>query len=75
MIAEPKKPSFLVGETRETVKRLLVQIDGADDDREPLIRLLLLVLLKELPTERRAAALEMLDDLAFRGDSKHTWLQ
>jgi hypothetical protein len=74
---EPKKPSFLIGETRETTKRLLVQIDEAGDDREPLIRLLLLVLLKELPSEKRASALEMLDALSLRGDGKHTrtWLQ
>jgi hypothetical protein len=73
---EPRQPTFLVGATRETVKRLLVQIDEAGDDHEPLIRLLLLVLLKELPVERRAAALEMLNDLAFRGDRKPVrWLQ
>jgi hypothetical protein len=61
-----KLRSSLAVETKETFKKLLEQIDAAGDDREPLIRLFLLVLLKQLPPEARTDALEFLRELGFR---------
>jgi hypothetical protein len=66
-VAEPGKlRSFEARETKETFKRLLEQIDNAGDDREPLIRLFLLVLLKQLAPDARTDALKFLRELGFR---------